>query len=106
MVSLDHREDAIDVILEAVELRRQLARECSAVYDTDLVVSLDGLCNRLSKLGRREDDLDAILEAVKLYWQLVKEYPSCTIPVSRSPSTASLITCHYLIAKKTPLTLS
>lgn len=55
------REEALQAILEAVDLRRSLAAGHPATMQ-----SLDHLSIRLSDLGRREHALEAILEAVGL----------------------------------------
>ena len=73
---LGRREDALEASLESVDLRRRLAADRPATFNTDLAKSLNSLSHCLSDLGRRGDALAAILEAVDLYQRLAGDPPA------------------------------
>jgi Tetratricopeptide repeat len=49
---LDHREDALAAIQEAVEFLQKLAADQPAAFNVDLAMSLNNLSLHLSDLGR------------------------------------------------------
>ncbi len=74
------REDALAAVEEAVEIRRELARERPDAFRPDMAMSLNNVSGRLSELGRREKALAAIEEAVEVYWELAGERPDAFRP--------------------------
>jgi len=60
--NLGHREHALEVIQEAVDLYRQLAADRPHVFNPNLAGSLSTLSNRLSDLGHQERALEVIQE--------------------------------------------
>ena len=70
------REGALQVMEEAVGLRRQLARDLPVAFHPALAQSLNNLSLVLSNLGRLEDALQVIQEAVELSWQLATDRPA------------------------------
>jgi len=72
---LGRREEALEVIEEAVVLRRDLTAAQPAVFLPDLAHLVISLSSGLSGLGRREDALEAIREAVELLRRLAVDHP-------------------------------
>ena len=66
------REGALRAALEAVEIRRRLAKANSKAHEPDLAGSVNNLANRLSETGDREGALRAALEAMEIYSRLAK----------------------------------
>ena len=77
---MGRREEALDAIIEAVDLYRRLVEQRPDAFTPDLAMSLNNLSNRLSDLGRREEALDAITEAVEIYRRLVEQRPDTFTP--------------------------
>src|ERR1700683_4231225 len=69
---LGRREDALEAILEAVDLLRRLVADYPATFTR----SLNYLSLCLGNLGRREDALEANLEAVHLCRRLAVGRPA------------------------------
>ena len=67
------REDALEAIVEVVDLCHHLANEPPAALDTDFTLALDRLSNHLSDIGHREEALKASLQVVDLYWPLAED---------------------------------
>ncbi len=57
------REDALQVIREAVEMRRELVKQNSDAFNPDLANSLHSLSACLREMGLREEALQVIREA-------------------------------------------
>ena len=72
---LGRREEALEAITEAVQIRRQLAAARPDAYLPDLATSLNNLSVDLGDMGRRQDALEAITEAVEIRRQLAARWP-------------------------------
>jgi predicted RNase H-like HicB family nuclease len=69
------RQDALAPAEEAVQLRRDQARDNPA-YLPDLAGALDNLGNRYSEIGRRQDALAPAEEAAQLYRDQARDNPA------------------------------
>src|SRR5258708_260503 len=78
------REDALEAVLEVVDLRRQLATDHHTAFDAELARSLNNLSRRLRYLGRREDALKATIESLNLYRQLADRPATFNADLARS----------------------
>jgi hypothetical protein len=70
----------LKAILEAVDLRRQLAADRPAVFNGDLARSLTHLSFCLSHLGHRQDAFTVILEAADICQRLAVDRPATFNP--------------------------
>src|SRR5436190_1275545 len=77
---MDHREDALKAIQQAVEIYQQLAAERPTAFNPDLARSLNILSLLLADLGHREDGLKAIQQAVEIHQQLAAKTPAVFNP--------------------------
>ncbi|MGW2324756.1 tetratricopeptide repeat protein [Streptomyces sp. NPDC001700] len=73
-------EEALEAIVEAVEIRRELVRYRADAFRPDLARSLNNLSNRLGDLGQWEEALEAIVEAVEIRRELVRDRPDVFQP--------------------------
>jgi tetratricopeptide (TPR) repeat protein len=73
---LGRREEALQAIQEAVELRRHLAADCPAAFNPNLAASPNNFSHCLSDLDRQEETLQAIQEAVEFYRRLAADHPA------------------------------
>ena len=73
---LGRREEALDAIQEAVEIRRGLVTAEGSALAPDLASALNNLSVALGELGRREEALDAIEEAAATYRDLATGSPA------------------------------
>ncbi|USX50615.1 tetratricopeptide repeat protein [Lentzea sp. HUAS12] len=78
--ALGCREEGLEVVNEAVDIRRRLAKQQPETFLPDLASSLNNLSNRLGALGRREEGLAAISEAVEVYRRLAEQRPETFLP--------------------------
>jgi tetratricopeptide (TPR) repeat protein len=85
--ALGQHENALTIMLEAVELLRDLAREHLDTFTPDLASSLNNLGNRYSALAQHENALTVTFEAVKLYRVLAQEHPDTFTPSLASSFT-------------------
>ncbi len=89
---LGRREDALNAIEEAVEIRRKLAAQRPDAFNPVLASSLNNLSAYLSELGRREDAIEAIEEAVEIRRKLAAQSPDAFNPnLSNSLSNLSVL---------------
>jgi tetratricopeptide (TPR) repeat protein len=72
---MGQRSEALPPTLEAVKIRRELARTNPA-FLPDLAASLNNLGNRYSELGQRSEALPPTLEAEKIYRELARTNPA------------------------------
>jgi hypothetical protein len=56
----------LEVIQEAVDLRRQLATDRPGIFNSVFASSLDQLSQQLTNLGHREQALEALHEAAMI----------------------------------------
>ncbi|MGE5549167.1 MAG: tetratricopeptide repeat protein [Bacteroidota bacterium] len=89
MSRVNRREEALEAVQEAVEIRRGLARNRPDAFLPNLAASLNNLGNALGDLGRREEALEATQEAVKIYRGLAKDRPDAFLP-SLAPTLSNL----------------
>jgi tetratricopeptide (TPR) repeat protein len=80
LAQLGRREDALEAITEAVQIRRQLAEARPDAFLPDLAGALNNQSIHLSGLGRREDALAAVTEAVTAYRTLAEARPDAFLP--------------------------
>ncbi|WP_187437866.1 tetratricopeptide repeat protein [Actinomadura decatromicini] len=80
LAQLGRREEALEAITEAVQIRRQLAQARPDAFLPDLAASLNNQSGRLSGLGRREEALEAVTEAVQIRRQLAQARPDAFLP--------------------------
>ncbi|KIM71952.1 hypothetical protein PILCRDRAFT_16576, partial [Piloderma croceum F 1598] len=78
--NLGHREHALEVIQEAVNLQRKLAADLPDVFNPDLARSLHDHSVYLSDLDHREHALEVIQEAVNLQQKLAADRPDVFNP--------------------------
>lgn len=69
------RKEALAAVREAVQLRRHLAKDRPAAFNSALARSLHNLSRILSSCDCRKDALDAAREAVEMYEPLARERP-------------------------------
>ncbi|MEU0237284.1 tetratricopeptide repeat protein [Nocardiopsis sp. NPDC006198] len=75
LVDLGRVEEALEVIVEAVRIRRVLVEQGSGTYLHDLATSLNNQSNCLGDLGRVEEALEVIAEAVRIHRTLAEQRP-------------------------------
>ncbi|MEU0947257.1 tetratricopeptide repeat protein, partial [Streptomyces canus] len=80
LAALGRRDEALEAITEAVQIRRELAHTHPDAHRPDLAGSLSNLSNRLAALGRREEALEAVTEAVQIWRELAHTYPDTHRP--------------------------
>ena len=73
MAKLGQREQGLEAIRRAVEIREQLAKQNFAAYAPDLAQSLNNLSNCLAESGERKQGLEAIRRAVEISEQLAEQ---------------------------------
>jgi len=73
--AVGQHETALDAILEAVQIRRELAHDRPGVIRPELARSLNNLSTMLIDLGQHESALDAIQEAINIYHDLARDHP-------------------------------
>ncbi len=72
---MDLKEEALQVVREAVEMYKALAERTPNAFNPNLAMSLYNLSLYLSSLGLKEEALQAIREAVEMYKVLAGRYP-------------------------------
>ncbi|KLO11412.1 hypothetical protein SCHPADRAFT_998957 [Schizopora paradoxa] len=72
---IGQREQALPLVIEAVDIYRKLAEQSPGKFENELAWCLDCLSDRLSSLGKREEALPPIKEAVGIYRKLVVQSP-------------------------------
>ncbi|MGW2287001.1 tetratricopeptide repeat protein, partial [Streptomyces phaeochromogenes] len=77
---LGRRDEALTPIIEAVNIRRELAQTQPDAFLPHLAESLNNLSKRLSDLGRRNEALAAGTEAVEVYRELAQTQPAAHRP--------------------------
>ncbi|MGC5259810.1 ATP-binding protein, partial [Streptomyces cyaneofuscatus] len=81
LANLGRREEALDTITRAVEIRETLAAQQPDAFLPVLAGSLSNQSIRLADLGRREEALDTITRAVETYQALTeKRRPNAILP--------------------------
>jgi tetratricopeptide (TPR) repeat protein len=75
VVEAGRQHEALGTIQQALTIRRKLATERPAAFNTDLAYSLHQLAFILSGMGREEEALDAIQRAVEIRRGLAMQYP-------------------------------
>ncbi|NED03818.1 tetratricopeptide repeat protein, partial [Streptomyces sp. SID6648] len=81
LASLGRREEALDAVTRAVEIRETLAAQQPDAFLPDLASSLNNQSIRLSDLGHREEALNAVTRAVETYQSLTeKQQPNAFSP--------------------------
>ncbi|WP_240677884.1 tetratricopeptide repeat protein, partial [Actinacidiphila soli] len=78
--ALGRREEALEAITEAVDIRRELARVRPDAFLPNLAASLNNLSADLGDLGQREEALKAITEAVDIRRELARTRPDAFLP--------------------------
>jgi hypothetical protein len=87
MLELGHHEDALDAILEAVKLYRQLAKQRPIVYNAELAHWVIVLSDRMSGMSHQGATLDLTRKALELA-------NDCPAVHDADPVTTALITCQ------------
>jgi tetratricopeptide (TPR) repeat protein len=91
LADLGRREDALEAIEQAVDIRRKLADARPDAFLPKLAMSLNNLSVSLADLGRREDALEAIEQAVDAYRKLADARPDAFLPdLARSLNNLSV----------------
>ncbi|AGK76239.1 TPR domain protein [Streptomyces microflavus DSM 40593] len=81
LASLGRREEALNAVTRAVEIRENLAAQQPDAFLPDLASSLNNQSIRLADLGRREEALNAATRAVETYQALTeKQRPNAFSP--------------------------
>lgn len=78
--NLGRHGEALEAILQALDLYRKLAHQRPDSFLPNLAMSHNNLGNRLRSLGRHEEALEATLLAVHLYRKLAHERPDSFLP--------------------------
>jgi hypothetical protein len=78
--NLGRREEALDAIEKAIEIRRRLADAQPEVFLPGLARALDSRSNHLANLGHREEALAAIDEALPIFRQMAEAHPDTLLP--------------------------
>ncbi len=80
LAEVGRKEEALEVIQEAVEIYWRLAEKNPGAYEPYLAGSLSNLANRLAEVGREEEALEVIREAVEIYRRLAGKNPGAYEP--------------------------
>ncbi|QRV98423.1 hypothetical protein RhiJN_26442 [Ceratobasidium sp. AG-Ba] len=76
----DRKEEALEMLSEAVEIYRSLQKSDHVSYTPKLALSLNMVSHRLSELGHHEEGLQAIQESVRLWTELSEGQPDEFMP--------------------------
>ncbi|WP_165396273.1 tetratricopeptide repeat protein [Streptomyces sp. F001] len=80
LAGVGRREEALDAVTRAVEIRQTLAEQRPDAFLPDLASALNNQSVRLADLGRREEALDAVTRAVEIYQTLAEQRPDAFLP--------------------------
>jgi len=80
LAQFGNKEDALEAIREAVEIRRRLAKANPVAFEPDLATSLNNMSSHLSDVGNKKGALEAIRKAVEIRRRLAKANPAAFEP--------------------------
>ncbi|ATE57643.1 tetratricopeptide repeat protein [Actinosynnema pretiosum] len=80
LAAVGRGEEALEVISEAVTIRRALAKDRPDAFLPNLASSLNNQANSLAAVGRGEEALEVISEAVTIRRALAKDRPDAFLP--------------------------
>ncbi|MEU4404773.1 tetratricopeptide repeat protein, partial [Streptosporangium sp. NPDC023963] len=80
LADLGRWEEALEMITEAVEIRRRLAEARPDAFLPSLVTSLNNRSIRLGELGQREEALEVVTEAAGIHRRLAEARPDAFLP--------------------------